>query len=291
MAKLSISVIIPVYHDWDRLQICLNSLENQSLERQKYEVIVINNDPLDQPPKHILRMPIDLFCESMIGSYAARNLGISKANGSILAFTDSDCIPDIDWLRNAEIAMLNGCERIAGKIRLFYKSEQLSISEIYEKKFAFRQSAYVKNGFCATANMITWKKTFDRVGLFQPNLYSCGDLEWGLRASELNVNLKYQSDIIVSHPARNSLKQIINKKRRINAGKILISKEKLASQDIAKVLISFLPPVTTFLNPRNRQDISLFNWLGLIFLAWYLKIDCSMHTLLIKAKLCEPQRL
>ncbi|MDC0269852.1 glycosyltransferase [Synechococcus sp. AH-551-N23] len=290
MINPTISVIIPVYRDWKRLMTCLLALDAQSLPSNKFEIIVVNNDPLDNPPKEILLKRISLLVQPIKGSYAARNKGISAARGSILAFTDADCIPDVDWLRNAEIGMLNGCERIAGNIILFYKSKQLSISEIYEKKFAFAQEKYVKLGFGATANMIALKRHFDLFGLFRQDIFSSGDYEWGKVASNCNIGIYYLPSVIVRHPARNTLKQLIQKRRRINAAKILISKEKLVPQDITKVLISLLPPVITFLSPRNRQDISLFNWLGLIFLVWYLKIDCSIHAVLIKAKLCEPQR-
>jgi glycosyltransferase involved in cell wall biosynthesis len=49
---------------------------------------------------------IRLIVEPRLGSYAARNRGLSVAGGDILAFTDSDCIPDPDWLTEGVSALV-----------------------------------------------------------------------------------------------------------------------------------------------------------------------------------------
>jgi len=37
--KPYVSVIIPTYHDWDRLAICIEALENQTYSEEMFEVI------------------------------------------------------------------------------------------------------------------------------------------------------------------------------------------------------------------------------------------------------------
>src|SRR5690606_25863401 len=97
--SLMFSVIIPVYRDWYRLQLCLNALSHQSFPRDSFEIIVVNNDPMDIAPVDF-KLPINamLLVEAKVGSYAARNAAIAVAQGAVLAFTDSDCIPEQDWL-------------------------------------------------------------------------------------------------------------------------------------------------------------------------------------------------
>src|SRR5690554_883295 len=104
MDKLFFSVIIPTYRD-ERLKLCLFSLASQSLPNNNFEVIVVNNDPedlIDVNLEHYKSLDIKIVYEPVAGSYAARNTGILYASGKILAFTDSDCIPDVDWLQNAK---------------------------------------------------------------------------------------------------------------------------------------------------------------------------------------------
>lgn len=45
-----VSVIVPTYYDWSRLKKCVAALDNQSLARDNFEVIIVNNAPDDSPP-------------------------------------------------------------------------------------------------------------------------------------------------------------------------------------------------------------------------------------------------
>ena len=164
-----VSVIIPTYHDWDRLQLCINALKTQTYPSKFFEVIIVNNDPEDVPYHLDLSANCSLISEARKGSYAARNRGITIARGEILAFTDSDCIPCPDWIEQAVKILLEGAKRIAGRIKLFYKSEKLTLSEIYEKLFAFDQEKNAMKGGAFTANMISWKENFNNIGYFNGN--------------------------------------------------------------------------------------------------------------------------
>src|SRR6056297_2744809 len=93
-----VSVIIPVFHDWDSLTVCLQALSDQTYPQQKFEVIVVNNDP-DDNPQLCPKLPnLRLLDENTPGSYAARNTGIRAAYGQVLGFCDADCIPELDWI-------------------------------------------------------------------------------------------------------------------------------------------------------------------------------------------------
>ena len=87
----SISIIIPVYQDHDRLLKLLKSLNSQTLDLRNWEVIVVNNDPEKSLEISVLvnsLYKLKVLDEKIPGSYAARNRGIKEAKGDILAFTD-----------------------------------------------------------------------------------------------------------------------------------------------------------------------------------------------------------
>ncbi|MFT4283155.1 MAG: glycosyltransferase family A protein, partial [Candidatus Woesearchaeota archaeon] len=92
-----VSVIIPVHNDSYRLKKCLTALKYQ--DYRNYEVLLIDNNSKENIKKICKEYSfVKYFKEEKKGSYSARNKGISNSNGEIIAFTDSDCIPNKDWL-------------------------------------------------------------------------------------------------------------------------------------------------------------------------------------------------
>ena len=232
-----VSVIIPTYNDWDRLNKCLLSLSNQTYPHKRFEVIIINNNPLDYIPDEIKKYNYSIFTESAVGSYAARNTGISFSKGDILAFTDSDCIPDTFWIERAINKFNEGCERIAGHIDIIPMNVNPNIAELYDMTFGFDQQISAMNGLSVTANMFARKSLFDEYGKFNSSLFSGGDTEWSRRVYSKGVSINYGPEVIVRHPARKSLKELFNKRYRVSAKKSIIYVQKLKKNPSPKFMI------------------------------------------------------
>jgi glycosyltransferase involved in cell wall biosynthesis len=93
------SIIVPAYNSKRTIRQCLGSLLAQQTSHS-YEVILVDSSK-DETPQIVLdEFPqvrlIHLEQQTYPGS--ARNLGISHARGKILAFMDSDCVADANWL-------------------------------------------------------------------------------------------------------------------------------------------------------------------------------------------------
>ncbi|MGB7441719.1 MAG: glycosyltransferase, partial [Coleofasciculaceae cyanobacterium] len=161
--------------------------------------------------------------EKRPGSYAARNQGISLAKGEIIAFTDADCIPTTEWLEKGVANLISNpnCGLVGGKIDLFFvNSERPTPVELYDNiKLGFPQQKFIEeSNYAATANLFTWKKTIDAVGLFDDSLKSSGDREWGQRVFSAGYKLVYAEDTCVRHPARYSWSQLRKKIVRVVGG-------------------------------------------------------------------------
>jgi len=218
-----VSVIIPVYHDRLKLSSCLSALDTQVYPRRNFEVLVVIND--GKPHEHDAdgAVQVRYLHERRPGAYAARNRGVLEARGSILAFTDVDCIPDPQWLVCGVRALQDNssCGYVGGKIEFI--DDVLSgprCVKIYERAIYFRQMTYVgKGGFAATANMFVWSHEMMRVGLFDGRLKSGGDVEWGLRARALGSGGWYEEEAIVRHRHR-GLAELLKKMRRVAGGAV-----------------------------------------------------------------------
>lgn len=96
------SVVIPTYNRPERLANCLNALARQDYPRDRTEIIVVDDGsptPLDKVVQPFQsQQAITLLRQANAGPAAARNAGANQAKGTLLAFTDDDCMPSPDWL-------------------------------------------------------------------------------------------------------------------------------------------------------------------------------------------------
>ncbi len=167
---IRISVIVPFYNSERYIGQCVEGLRNQNYPEERYEIIFINNGSMDSSADIIRRHPqIKLISERKRGSYSARNRGLQSANGEIIAFTDSDCVPSGDWLNEIESAMANSDAGIViGKYQAARESFMLSMLEDYEnEKNNYVFTSGIKELYYGyTRNMAVRKMLFDDMGPF-----------------------------------------------------------------------------------------------------------------------------
>jgi glycosyltransferase involved in cell wall biosynthesis len=246
-----ISVIIPTYNDPDRLQLCLQRLENQTYPRHKYEIIVVDNGSINPIEESHLPANVILLLENRPGSYSARNKGLSMAKGEIIAFTDSDCLPTSNWIEMGVKHLLFSSDAsiIGGHIQVFPQDpNKITLVELYESVAAFPQETFIQEShFSATANLFTFRHVIDEVGPFSEKLKSNGDMEWGQRAHARGFHTAYVADVIVKHPARHSLRELYNQATRIAGGTY---DGRPANQPTflgldKETIIGFMPPINS----------------------------------------------
>ena len=92
---LKVSVIVPAYNSENTIQDCLSTLFNQTVAKQIYEIIVIDDGSSDDTGsilKKLITPDNFTYIQHSFnkGLAAARNTGIKKSSGTILIFLDSD---------------------------------------------------------------------------------------------------------------------------------------------------------------------------------------------------------
>lgn len=100
------SVIIATRNRQDSLANALQALRKQSLSRNQFEILVVDNGSTDRTcalvherMKSIPNLKYFFLAEQNVS--LARNLGAGEAQGKWLAFTDDDCLPPATWLDTA----------------------------------------------------------------------------------------------------------------------------------------------------------------------------------------------
>lgn len=102
-----VSVVVASYNGARTLEACLESL--QHLNYPSYEVILVDDGSTDRTPDIAAQFPNVRYVRhtSNLGLSVARNSGIESSAGEIVAFTDSDCRADEDWLYYVVSDLLN----------------------------------------------------------------------------------------------------------------------------------------------------------------------------------------
>lgn len=217
-----ITVIVPAWNAADDLAHCLRALEAQTLARDSFEVIVVDNGSTDGTAGVAQGFAgVRVVSEPAPGSYNARNAGLALAQGDYVAFTDADCRPAADWLREALAACRSqpGAGLIGGRIELFGDAARAGPAEFYERMFGFRQAETLTSGRCATANWISPKAVLDQLGGFDGALKSGGDYDLSLRIGAAGYPLAYADAMVVRHPARTTMTALTSKRRRTVGGR------------------------------------------------------------------------
>jgi GT2 family glycosyltransferase len=257
----SVSVVVPHYQDLGGLALCLNSLERQTYPADRFEIIVADNASPEgcEAVEAVIRGRARLTVVREKGAGPTRNGAVALATGEILAFTDSDCVTDPDWLREGVAALCNG-DIAGGRMKvLMERPEAPRPTEAFEAVFAFDNRRYVERlGFTVTANLFCPMALFQTVGAFRVGMSE--DLEWCGRARAAGFRIVYAPNAVVGHPARRSWSEIVAKWRRVNAETFALSAGR-PGRSLRWFLRSLLMPASAVAHtPRVLTSPALTSW-------------------------------
>ena len=111
-----LSIIIPTHNSELTIKSCLNSLTSQSIPREQFEIIVVDDGSNDNTVDIAKKCAVDkVIITEPCFQGKARNIGVKNARGEFLAFIDSDCKAREGWA-NSIITELKRLEAVTGPI-------------------------------------------------------------------------------------------------------------------------------------------------------------------------------
>lgn len=155
MNKLLLSIIVPVYNVEQFIEKCIDSLLNQNLSKEEYEIIAVNDGSTDKSLSILEKLRITgsnllVISQENKGLSAARNTGLKQARGRYTWFVDSD-----DWIeknclemvtnicisKNLDVLQICAANVINGvPHRRFYRQNEYSVikgSDCLKKRLSF----------------------------------------------------------------------------------------------------------------------------------------------------------
>lgn len=201
-SDLDISVVVATRDRQARLRALLSALQAQTLERERFEVIVVDDGSRDETPAVLadagagpLRLRACVQPESR-GPAAARNRGWREAEAEVVAFTDDDCEPAPGWLA----ALLDIARARPGAI---VQGRTLPNPDELDGLGAFARTLEVTepSPHYQTCNVLYPRALLARVGGFDEDYGSPDgeDTDLGWRVRSTGVQAIFAPDALVHH--------------------------------------------------------------------------------------------
>jgi glycosyltransferase involved in cell wall biosynthesis len=118
-----ISIIVCTRDRCESLRATLEALLGLDTRDLNYEVLVVDNGSVDQTSRVVSELSerasgvIRYLYQPIKGLSHSRNFGIQHAHGTFIAFTDDDCRPAPNWIRDTErIFRENRAAAVAGRV-------------------------------------------------------------------------------------------------------------------------------------------------------------------------------
>jgi glycosyltransferase involved in cell wall biosynthesis len=203
-----VSVIVCSYNGGKTLDRCLQSLKE--VDYPDYEVILVDDGSKDDTQEIAARHPwIVSVRQENKGLSFARNVGAYAAKGEIIAYTDSDCMADPDWLYFLVGTLISGDYAGVGGPNISPPAEnwiQACVAAAPGGPSHVLLSDVVAEHIPG-CNMAFYKWAFDKVGGFDPEYRKAGDdVDFCWRLQQEGQVIAFSPAAIVWHYRRFTLK-------------------------------------------------------------------------------------
>ncbi len=222
----TISIIIPAYNAKNTISSCLTAVLHQTISKERYEVIVVDDSSTDNTKEIVQSFP-DIKCITIShgGPALARNAGAKAAIGELLAFTDADCAPNPDWLEkmteqfvDSSIMGVKGTYK-TNQDNLVARFVQIEYEYKYERMAHLHSIDFIDTYAAAYRNVI-----FQKNGGFKPlfTVPSVEDQEFSFRLARKGYRLVFKRDATVNHIHDETIKQYFLRKKNIGFWKAIM---------------------------------------------------------------------
>lgn len=226
MSPDKISVVIPSYNSEKTIVPCLESIVNQDF-RMPFEIIVADNS-VDSTP-HIVRKEFPqvtlIHIDQKTDPGTARNIGVKKAKGDIIAFIDSDCVARPGWLSGISLEHRSEYAAVGGPVINGNPQSIISWAGYlieFSEWLPGNPKGFVKH--IPTCNISYKRGIFERFGyFFSPPLPPSGALQedflYNFKLTEAGERMLFVPKIAVWHTNRTKLRHfLIHQNKRGQSG-------------------------------------------------------------------------
>lgn len=220
-----VSVVVASYNGARTLKPSLESLSR--LNYPDYEVILVDDGSTDNTQEIAKQFPnVHTIRQDNHGLSVARNTGIAAATGQIVAFTDSDCRADQDWLHylvsdllNSDFAGIGGHNFLPADDSCVAAAVMASPGGPAHVMLTDREAEHIPG-----CNMAFYKWALDETGGFDPIFRKAGDdVDICWRLQQCGHKIGFSSAGFVWHYRRSTVKAYLTQQSGYGEAEALLA--------------------------------------------------------------------
>ena len=202
-----VSVIISAKNEEERIRLTLESVQN--LDYSNYEVILVDGGSTDRTVEVAKEQEkVKILCQRDSTPGEGRNTGIRNSQSPFVAVLDGDCLPRIDWLKNALNLMEKenvggvGGPRVSSCRGNLMSRKSLDVLSTRFASFGspvFARPKYSKEVTNLGGVGVYTREALEKSGLYSKDLRFCEDVDLDFRIRALGYRLLYSPHVVVEH--------------------------------------------------------------------------------------------
>jgi O-antigen biosynthesis protein len=278
-----VSIVVPTCGNAVALERAIASI--LATRYEPLEVVVVENRPPASSTRRVVEErfagePVSYVEEPRRGASWARNTGLARAEGDIVAFTDEDVVVDQHWIRNAvgafehasDVACVTGRilpltldtpqQRRFDQLTVFDKGSERRVFRIAESHAEEQLFPYAAGHVGSGANIFTRREAALSIGGFDPVLgpgtptMGGEDLDLLIRFLQGGIAIVYDPSVVILHDHPDSLKRLRRHAYRYGIGLTAMLGKQLVHGPGRLELLQAIPAGVRYaLNPNSRKNL------------------------------------
>jgi len=203
-----LSIIIPSHNSEKTIGLCVSSISEQSFPREMFEIIVVDDGSTDNTVQIAIEAGADQIIKTNPCSAGkARNVGVEKSKGTMIAFIDSDCRAKEGWLK-AIVNELKTSDVVTGPVENGNPHSNVAWAEYfiefggYDK---YRKKSYVR--LFPGCNGALTREAFSKSGGFS-DAHLSEDVMFGESLRQVGIKVLFEPCIRIEHLCRTDLDKV-----------------------------------------------------------------------------------
>lgn len=279
-----ISIVVVCYNEKYNIGRCIESLLQQTIDKQRYEIILVDNDSNDGT-KEIIKeycnkdKRVRMIINPIRGIACSRNIGLKEAVYDYIAFTDADCVLPKNWLEilingfkkyymlDNMVVAVGGANLPPQNTSKFYDAVSITLNTFWGNHASTQGKIYLEDTFIdhiPTVNILYKKNVLLKFKGFDESFGNiCEDPELNHRLSKAGYKFVFLKDCFVWHFMRDNLRKWAQNVFTYGKGRIWIIKKHI---DHLQVMY-LIPPL--FVLSMLAIPLGFWHWWFLVSLIYF----------------------